>query len=68
MQKIHWGISPLAMIAVSLAQPAYAQDDPAEDVAAAAETTEGLGDIIVTANRREQSVQSSSLAIEVLGG
>lgn len=48
-----------------LAQPAFAQSS-----ASGAETAQNasLGDIVVTAQRREQSVQKTALAIEVLSG
>jgi len=59
----------MCALSFALAAPAFAQDAPAasgSQVAAESEPVAGLNDIIVTANRRAQSVQTSSLAIEVL--
>lgn len=57
-----------SLIALTIAMPAFAQSPatPAPDSASA--QPDAIGDIIVTANRRDQSVQKSSLAIAVLGG
>ena len=52
--------SALAMTAVLLAPPALAQDTPAE--------TSGLEEIVVTAQRREQSLQDVPIAISAVSG
>ncbi|WP_162806614.1 TonB-dependent receptor [Sphingosinicella terrae] len=70
MRKLIWAAS-LATLAI--ATGAQAQDAPADE-AQALETAdaEGAGDqiedIVVTASRRAESVQDSSLSIAVLGG
>ena len=55
------------VLASSLAAPAYAQDGaPATEAMDKATQQQGIADIIVTAERREASVQKSSLAISVV--
>ena len=59
----------LCALGLALTHRAYAQDaGAAADQAADSAASEGLTEVIVTANRREERVQSSSLAIEVLDG
>ncbi len=57
----------LAMPSLALAQaPQAATAGSSEDGATA--TTEGLGDIIVTAQRREESLQRAAVAVDVVSG
>lgn len=51
-------------IALAAASPALAQQQPAAGAAAPADT--GIADIIVTANRREEAIQSVPVAITAL--
>ena len=44
-----------ALVSIALAMPAYAQD--------AAEDGAGIGDIVVTAQRKEESLQDAAIAI-----
>jgi iron complex outermembrane recepter protein len=53
---------------VALAQPAFAQEAPAPTPPAAASDETTGGDIIVTAQRREQSLQDVPLAVSVVSG
>ncbi|MES2606608.1 MAG: hypothetical protein V4603_16870, partial [Pseudomonadota bacterium] len=54
-----------ASFALGAVAPAFAQQQ--QDPAAEREAdTAGIGDIVVTANRRTESVQDSSLAISVV--
>lgn len=63
-----------ALIAMALAPSAHAQDtdtpaaDAAQPAAAAAEQPSEFGDIVVTANKREQSINKVGLAITALSG
>jgi len=57
-----------AALAVFGAPSVMAQDAIAGRDDASAQATQGIGDIVVTANRRVESVQKSSLAISVVGG
>lgn len=54
-----------------IATPAWSAEDaqaaPAEDASAADEPTVGLQDIIVTAQRREETLQNAAIAINVIG-
>jgi len=56
-----------SMLALLASVPAYGQNVAPQEPQDAAQQAQGLEDIIVTANRREQSVQSSSLSISVVG-
>lgn len=58
-----------ACLALAMATPALAQSGaPGADPAAAAQTTDaGIGDIVVTAQRREESLQSVPLAVTAIG-
>lgn len=56
----------IALSLPALSVPALAQETSPQAAEAAAST--GIADIIVTANRRVENVQKSSLAIEVVGG
>lgn len=71
MTHILWGASRIVTaVALTVATPVWAADDQADAASSAtpAEPTEaGIGDIIVTASRRSESVQNSSLAISVVG-
>jgi iron complex outermembrane receptor protein len=62
---VNVGLSALAASQSALAQvaPATAPPDPAAAIAA-----DGIDDIIVTANRRSESAQSTALAITAVGG
>ena len=58
-----------ALVAIDgLSTVAFAQGQPAADRPAAAEDGSGLSDIIVTARRREEALQSVPVAITVLDG
>lgn len=62
----------LGGLAMALAAPAYAQDQAAagQEAAGQAEASEqaGVGDIIVTAQKRSQSINSVGMAISALSG
>jgi len=47
-----------ALVSIALAMPAYAQD--------AAEDGAGIGDIVVTAQRKEESLQDAAIAIDAV--
>jgi iron complex outermembrane recepter protein len=53
-------------IAILAQSPAWAQD--AEPAAAEEAANDGIGDIVVTAQRRSENVQKTALAIEVVDG
>ncbi len=61
----------LALLSTCAAAPALAQEAPADQSAAkpaaAAQPKDGPGDIIVTANRREQNLQDVSGVVQALG-
>jgi iron complex outermembrane receptor protein len=60
----------LALLSTCAAAPAVAQEAPAGQSAAkpaAAPAKDGAGDIIVTANRREQNLQDVSGVVQALG-
>jgi outer membrane receptor protein involved in Fe transport len=55
------GASIAALVLAGSAQPALAQDEPA-----ATGTEEGLGTILVTANRREENIQDVAVSVATL--
>ena len=55
-------------IAAAFVQPAFAQDAGPDSAAAADTASEGLGDIVVTATKRETSAQSTPIAMTVATG
>jgi hypothetical protein len=58
-----------ALGALMLAIPAMAQGAPAHSAAAAASTgDQGIKDIIVTAQRREENLQKPALAVSAVAG
>lgn len=62
-----------AALALIIAAPAWGQSKPAQAPADSPQTdpssdTSGIGDIVVTAERRSESVQKSSVSIEVITG
>ncbi len=59
-------LAGVSLTAALLATTAAAQTPPVETAAATPDT--GVADIIVTAERREQSVQKAPLTIQVVGG
>ncbi len=69
MKKLLWGASLATLV---LAGQAHAQDadqaDASAPAQAAASDFDGIVPIVVTANRRAESVQDSSLSIAVIGG
>ncbi|MBN8829774.1 MAG: TonB-dependent receptor [Sphingomonadales bacterium] len=65
MKRLLLATSALGML---WAMPAAAQQGAAEAGGQGADAGHGVGDIIVTANRRSESVQRSSLALSVIGG
>lgn len=60
-------VSPIFM-ALSLAVPAYAQTAPQEPSQDPGADTTSVGDVIVTANRREQAVNNVGLTIQAASG
>ncbi len=69
MRKLFWGASLATLV---LAGQSHAQDAAQADASAPAQTAandfDGIVPIVVTANRRAESVQDSSLSIAVIGG
>jgi iron complex outermembrane receptor protein len=57
-----------SILALAVASQAQAQDAPAAAAPPAASSGHQIEDIVVTASRRSESVQDSSLAISVVGG
>ncbi len=57
----HFLLATTALVAACSAFPAFAQD-----AAPAAEEAEGIGDIVVTAQRREESLQDAGIAIDAV--
>ena len=55
----------IALATAAWAAPAAAQDAPAAPVV---ESDSGLGDIVVTAQRREESLQDVPVSVSVLSG
>ncbi|MEI9851191.1 MAG: TonB-dependent receptor plug domain-containing protein [Sphingomonas sp.] len=55
-------------IALAGAQPALAQDDPAPAPAAQEQDDIGLGEIVVTAQKRESTLQDTPVAISAFSG
>ena len=60
-----WGLIASSGIALVLATPAMAQDDPA-DRAETASAPQGIGEIVVTARKRAETVQDIPLAIQAV--
>ena len=58
----------LSALAVTLASPAYAQTNTATQDASAQDAGSGLGDIIVTAQRRSENLQDVPVAITAATG
>jgi iron complex outermembrane receptor protein len=66
MKAIFACASSLAVLAASTSEPAAAQDAPATESASG--TDDGLGVIIVTAQRRSEDVQRAALSITAITG
>ncbi len=66
---MHFLLASTSIIgATATSGPAFAQSSDARPVQAAAPTSESHGDIVVTAQRREQRLRDVPISVSVLGG
>lgn len=66
--KSYLAATTFLVSACFMMQPLYAQDAPAQDTSAEQSESAGIQEIIVTAQRKEESLQRAPIAITAVGG